>query len=265
MDYIRLSWANTDRFDIVANAHPNTSDADARLMLRALLVDRFKLTIHEEQRVMPVFALVVGKSGAHLIPPAGSGGLTCHPGKGDGVEGQSHIECANVSLQDLADLLPDLSRDFDRPVLTRPASEASMISGWIGRRNRLRRSPARTVPILRQASHFRKPRKPIWTETRTTQAGDARHHRGPCGACSHRELTAFGGQRRIVTDWYIAPKPRQRGGGLLCQLAERASCKLHSWHATVEPQNLKCRPMRPGRLTHDPAARNAGYVRQRER
>jgi uncharacterized protein (TIGR03435 family) len=118
MDYIEgPSWLNTDRFDIVANAHPNTSDADARLMLSALLVDRFKLTIHEEQRAMPVFVLVVGKSGAHLIPPAGSGELTCHPGKRDGVEGQSHIECANVSLQDLADLLPDLSRDFDRPVV----------------------------------------------------------------------------------------------------------------------------------------------------
>jgi uncharacterized protein (TIGR03435 family) len=86
-------------------------------MLRALLADRFKLAIHEEQRLMPVFVLIVGKSGAHLTLPAGSGEVTFRPGKGDGVEGQNHIECSNVSLQDLADLLPDLSRDFDRPVV----------------------------------------------------------------------------------------------------------------------------------------------------
>jgi uncharacterized protein (TIGR03435 family) len=87
-------------------------------MLRSLLADRFKLRIHEEQSLMPVFVLLVGKSGPHLTPSDSSGEPTCHPGKGDGFEGQIHTECADLSLQNLADLLPDLSsQDFDRPVV----------------------------------------------------------------------------------------------------------------------------------------------------
>jgi bla regulator protein blaR1 len=37
-----------------------------RMMLRALLADRFKLAIHREQRELPVYALVVGRGGPKL-------------------------------------------------------------------------------------------------------------------------------------------------------------------------------------------------------
>ena len=37
-----------------------------RMMLRAMLADRFKLVIHREQREMPVYALVVGRGGPKL-------------------------------------------------------------------------------------------------------------------------------------------------------------------------------------------------------
>jgi uncharacterized protein (TIGR03435 family) len=64
-------WINSDRFDIVAKAEGNPS-TDARLMLRTLLADRFKLMVHHETRELPVYALVIarrdGKLGPQLRP-----------------------------------------------------------------------------------------------------------------------------------------------------------------------------------------------------
>ena len=61
----------TDRFDIVGKAPTDTaSTEDLRLMLRALLVDRFKLAVHTETQAVPIYALRVmssdGSLGAHL-------------------------------------------------------------------------------------------------------------------------------------------------------------------------------------------------------
>jgi len=57
-------WADTDRFDIAAKAEGTPSPRDIHLMLRSLLMDRFKLRTHVESREMPVYALVVDKSDA---------------------------------------------------------------------------------------------------------------------------------------------------------------------------------------------------------
>jgi uncharacterized protein (TIGR03435 family) len=61
-------WMNTDRFDIEAVAQGEVTPAKAqlKLMLQSLLMDRFKLKVHRETRVMPVYALVVGKGGPKL-------------------------------------------------------------------------------------------------------------------------------------------------------------------------------------------------------
>jgi len=56
-------WTETERFDIVGKAPPTTSEDDLRRMLITLLQERLKLATHTEQKLMPVFALVVGKGG----------------------------------------------------------------------------------------------------------------------------------------------------------------------------------------------------------
>jgi uncharacterized protein (TIGR03435 family) len=64
-------WANTDRYDIHARAEGNPTKDQFRLMMQALLADRFKLAIHYETRQLPVFALVLekpGKLGPQLRP-----------------------------------------------------------------------------------------------------------------------------------------------------------------------------------------------------
>ena len=64
-------WLDTERFDIVAKVAPNTPTGQVHLMLQTLLAERFKLRVHREQKVMPVYAMVVGKSGLKIKPMEG--------------------------------------------------------------------------------------------------------------------------------------------------------------------------------------------------
>lgn len=81
------SWINSDRFDVVANAEGMPAGLDAsntgagaatsreiagidriRLMMRTLLADRFKLTVHNELRELPIYALVIDRNDGKLGP-----------------------------------------------------------------------------------------------------------------------------------------------------------------------------------------------------
>jgi uncharacterized protein (TIGR03435 family) len=76
-------WVATDRFLIQAKAPPKTTKDQFRLMMQALLADRFKLVIHFESREAPVYALSLikaGKLGPNLRPH--SEGPAC-PATGD--------------------------------------------------------------------------------------------------------------------------------------------------------------------------------------
>jgi uncharacterized protein (TIGR03435 family) len=63
------SWIRSDRYYIEAKAEgtPSTKEMQGP-MLQAILEDRFKLKIHWETREVPVYALVVAKSGPRLRP-----------------------------------------------------------------------------------------------------------------------------------------------------------------------------------------------------
>jgi uncharacterized protein (TIGR03435 family) len=57
------NWMITDRFDIRAQAAGNPTNDQLRLVMQAVLADRFKLAAHYETRRVPVYALVLGKPG----------------------------------------------------------------------------------------------------------------------------------------------------------------------------------------------------------
>jgi uncharacterized protein (TIGR03435 family) len=70
-------WANSDHFDIEARMDadtvaalkklsPDEVNAQRRLMLQALLADRFKLKIHRETKELQLYTLVVAKGGPKL-------------------------------------------------------------------------------------------------------------------------------------------------------------------------------------------------------
>lgn len=62
-------WLNSERFDVVAKfpeALPKDRDKAAAMMqsmMQKMLADRFKLTIHRDQKTFSVYALIVGKNG----------------------------------------------------------------------------------------------------------------------------------------------------------------------------------------------------------
>jgi uncharacterized protein (TIGR03435 family) len=85
-------WMDSDRYDIDAIPDlPGTPNMEqARNMVRKLLADRFKLTLHHEKRDLSAYVLTAGKTGQKLTPTQlkgnlpgfyatpGTGGLTMH-------------------------------------------------------------------------------------------------------------------------------------------------------------------------------------------
>jgi uncharacterized protein (TIGR03435 family) len=59
------------RYDIVAKAPGPVRESQMRVMLRALLAERFHLAVHWEKKEMPVTALVVAKGGAKFHESTG--------------------------------------------------------------------------------------------------------------------------------------------------------------------------------------------------
>ena len=63
------SWTESDRFEIEGKFDGEDSPTRMIPMLREVLADRFKLKFHRETRQLPVYELVVAKSGAKLQAP----------------------------------------------------------------------------------------------------------------------------------------------------------------------------------------------------
>lgn len=134
-------WVRSERFDIEARAEsgalpaglPSTErERRMRVMLRNLLADRFKLSVHTDMREMPVYAVMVAKNGPKLEPsslqekdcdalaerPPASGpfrveDLPCHRiagGQGRGL----HANAATIS-----DIALFVANWADRPVVDR--------------------------------------------------------------------------------------------------------------------------------------------------
>ena len=118
------TWLDSDRFDIVAKAPPNTTEDALRVMLQNLLTRRFKLASHWEKKTMPVYALVAGKRGFKLAPAAGAGQPKCSPGQG--AEGLNHTVCTNFTMADLANWL---STRIAPSFISRPVVDLTGLKG----------------------------------------------------------------------------------------------------------------------------------------
>jgi uncharacterized protein (TIGR03435 family) len=94
-------WLGSERFDIVAKAGGPASDDQMRLMLQALLTDRFKLALHRETKALPVYVLVVGKNGPKFQQSDGGGKSSIDSPANSKAIGAFK----KYSMQDLASLL----------------------------------------------------------------------------------------------------------------------------------------------------------------
>ena len=133
------AWLGNDRFDVIAKNQGDAPPAQANLMLRALLADRFKLVVRNETRELPLYYLVTarpdGKPGPELKPaavdcaagrgrggpPAGApGGPGPVAGPAPGAAGCSMMIGAGriiVGAQPLSALVNSLATQVGRPVL----------------------------------------------------------------------------------------------------------------------------------------------------
>ena len=62
-----LDW---NRFEIVAKVPPSTRPENVKLMLQSLLAERFQLRVHREQRLTPVYAMVLPGNSPKFRPSA---------------------------------------------------------------------------------------------------------------------------------------------------------------------------------------------------
>jgi bla regulator protein BlaR1 len=106
-------WISGEWFDVVAKASGPTPEDQMRLMGRSLLASRFRLQSHTETKLLPVYELVVGKSGLKLHEADPAGGPRYTPGR-------RGILAKHVSLSRFAELL---SNKTDRPVVDKTAIE----------------------------------------------------------------------------------------------------------------------------------------------
>jgi uncharacterized protein (TIGR03435 family) len=70
-------WMDTDRFDIVAKVEGTPSPVARQAMLRTLLTDRFKLTVHGETRALPIYWLVMARNDGTLGPQLRRSDVDC--------------------------------------------------------------------------------------------------------------------------------------------------------------------------------------------
>jgi len=106
-----------------------------------MLVERFKMVMHKGAKVVPVYALVVGKKGVKMTPAVGSGEFGCPmadpvPGRND-PPGVMHRACHAGSMADLARALPLLAPAYIQGL---PVVDMTGIQGkfdfqldWMGR------------------------------------------------------------------------------------------------------------------------------------
>lgn len=68
------AWASAERFDVTAKATKPIGDRERRLMMRSLLVDRFRLKAHVESRDQTVYVMTAARADRSVGP-----GLTPRP------------------------------------------------------------------------------------------------------------------------------------------------------------------------------------------
>jgi uncharacterized protein (TIGR03435 family) len=101
-------WIKGDeRYDIVASAGSPVPESKLRLMLQALLLERFQMKMHREPKELPVYVLTAGKGAPKLKPAADDTPPTLSGNAGS-------VTFHNQPVSRFAFLL---TRRLDRPVL----------------------------------------------------------------------------------------------------------------------------------------------------
>lgn len=110
------SWLSEDMFIVEATMPPDTPKDTARLMLQRALQERFGLTFHRADRIIPIYALIAAPGGvklqpaddpSHRKPVETAGKALVKPGTGGATaaSGAGYFGAVAVSLQGLGTIL----------------------------------------------------------------------------------------------------------------------------------------------------------------
>ncbi len=120
-------WLETARFDLTARAFATPNPANQaqldedliRLMLRALIIDRFQIKWHMEDRPMPAFTMVA--DGPKMAKADPSTRTRCFEGAPPGSAAAAKppqfprlLTCQNISMEQFGQMLPSVAGGYTR-------------------------------------------------------------------------------------------------------------------------------------------------------
>jgi uncharacterized protein (TIGR03435 family) len=130
------NWLARDRFDIIAKAPDGTKPETLQLMLKSLLMDRFKLVVHNDTKLVPSYILAVNgapKMKAGIAPsgddankPACQAPETPVPPTSTGVPFGA-LSCHGVTMDAFAQLLPSVANAY---VTSRVVDQTGLKGNW---------------------------------------------------------------------------------------------------------------------------------------
>lgn len=113
------SWLEANRYDILAKAQASTTNDTAKLMLRSLLADRFKLVVRNEDQTLTVYAMT--QNGKHLMKESEGGAPGCQgvpQNPPPGTIPYQVVSCRNMTMAAFATLVRQAANAYiDQPVL----------------------------------------------------------------------------------------------------------------------------------------------------
>ena len=107
-------WLTADRYDITAKSSESVPIEQLRLLLRTLLIERFKLSTHRERKEVSVYALRTTSRRPELHVSTSSESPSMRPNGGA-------LEFHNMSMTELAERLPKRPFGIGRPVIDETA------------------------------------------------------------------------------------------------------------------------------------------------
>jgi uncharacterized protein (TIGR03435 family) len=125
-------WVDTERFDIVAKAPSEGPSAPAMdmeaaaPMMRALLVDRFKMTYHSEERQVSAYSLVSAKPKMKKADPSSRTSCKNSNAPAGAPPGSQVLTCQNITMAQFVDRLQNMAQELSWPVLDATGIEG----GW---------------------------------------------------------------------------------------------------------------------------------------
>ena len=92
-------WLDSAHYDIEAKSETNISNDQMRVMLQALLHDRFKLMLHHDTKELPIYALTVAKSELKVQPLKEGDCITFDPNNPAPLTGRKPSDyCGNLGI-----------------------------------------------------------------------------------------------------------------------------------------------------------------------